>query len=261
LGVDPVLLLLRQSCFLYPYERASLFLLLRAAPAFDGDLRSARNGKPLRRRIARERGAGGQRGASSYLDGRDQLRVGADEGIVFDHGAMLVHTIVITRNGTRTHIDPGANGGVADIRQVIRLGALAQGALLDLNEIAHVRLRANVGTRPQARIGPEPRIGRHLGAVDVGVRVDLSAGTDMGVTQDTMRPDAHAVGQFHAPFEYAAHVNEDIAAADEFAAQVEPRGVGQRHAGLELTARLFLLPGPFELGLLHPAVDAQGFPR
>ena len=75
-----------------------------------------------------------------------------------------------------------------------------------------------------------------------------------------MRSDAHAISQFDAAFEHAAHVDEHIAAASQFAAQIEPGRIRQGHALLQQAARLLALPVAFQLRLLDPAVDPQRLP-
>ena len=99
-----------------------------------------------------------------------------------------------------------------------------------------------------------------LSLVQMAEGLDVRARVDGHVAQHAVRADAHAVAQRDLPFEHAAHVDEDVAAADERAAQVEARGIGQRNAGFEQAARLLALPAPLELGLLHAAVHAQRFP-
>ncbi|MNQ79185.1 hypothetical protein D3C85_941190 [compost metagenome] len=173
---------------------------------------------------------------------------------------MLVHAVVVAGDRARAHVHAGADVGVADIGQVVRLAVFAQHALLDLDKIAHVAAVAKLRAGAQAGIRTHARIAAHLGLLQVAEGFDMRARSDADVAQHAMRPDAHAIGQGHLAFEHAAHVDEHIAAAAERTAHVKARGIGQRHAGFELAAGLLTLPAALELGLLDAAVHAQRFP-
>jgi hypothetical protein len=64
-------------------------------------------------------------GAVADADRRDQRGVGADERIGADAGLALVDAIIVAGDRARTDIGPGADECIADIGQVIDLGALA----------------------------------------------------------------------------------------------------------------------------------------
>src|SRR5690606_31468250 len=137
-----------------------------------------------------------------------------------DDGARLVHAVVVAGDGARADIDPRADVGVANIGKVVDLGAGAQHGLLDLDEVAHMGLVAHLSAGSQARIRPDNRFPGNRGIVDVGVGVNAGPGPDGSVAQHAVRADLHAIGQFHPTFEHAAHINEDIAATDQFATQI-----------------------------------------
>ena len=59
--------------------------------------------------------------AFPHADRRDQLRVAADEGAVFDHRLVLVLAVVVAGDRARADVHVGADRRVAQIRQVIGL--------------------------------------------------------------------------------------------------------------------------------------------
>src|SRR4029077_13200400 len=80
-----------------------------------------------------------------------QRRVRADEGVLANLGAVLGTAVVIAGDGASADIGVGADKSVADIAQMIGLGAGLQHRLLDLDEIADARAVAEFGPGPQPR--------------------------------------------------------------------------------------------------------------
>src|SRR5581483_8338541 len=103
-------------------------LLLRRLPGRDGDLARACHGELAGGRVLVDRGPGADVGAPCDAHGRDQRGVGADEAIVLDDGAVLAHAVVVAGDGSRADVDARADLGVADIREMVRLRALAEPA-------------------------------------------------------------------------------------------------------------------------------------
>ena len=62
---------------------------------------------------------------------------------------------------------------------------------------------------------------------------DLGAGPDLDVAQDAVGADAGAVAQADPALEDAIHVDRHVAPASELAADVDARGIRERHAGFE----------------------------
>src|SRR5687768_2080603 len=124
-------------------------------PAVLCGLAPARDGQRVRRHVAGDDRARSDIGAVADFDRRDQGRIGADEGVPADLGAMLRDTVVIAGDGAGTDIGAGTNGGVADIAEVVGLGAGLDDRLLDLDEIADVHVVLEASARAKSRIGAD----------------------------------------------------------------------------------------------------------
>ena len=67
--------------------------------------------------------------------------------------------VVVAGDGAGADVDIRADRGIAEIGQVVGLGARAERRLLELDEVADVRLLADVGVRPQVRERADARAG------------------------------------------------------------------------------------------------------
>ena len=94
-------------------------------------------------------------GAVADLDRRHERRVGADEGALADVGEVLVEAVVVAEDGAGADVGALAHAAVADIGEVVGLGARLEPGVLDLDEVADVRACADVGARPEARERPD----------------------------------------------------------------------------------------------------------
>ena len=133
---------------------------------------------------------------------RDQLRIGTDEDIVLDDRLVLVGAVVIAGDRPGTDIDPAANGGIANISQMIGFRVCCQAALLDLDEIADMHIFGQFSSWSQAGKGADAPVGTdvhlgnfvevknsnisdhskanhlaYVGDADIGKRVNVGAGT------------------------------------------------------------------------------------
>ncbi len=70
-------------------------------------------------------------------------------------GLGFVEAVVVAEDRPGPDVGLLAHRPVAEIGQVVGLGAPAHLDLLDLDEVADVGLLADVGARPQPRIGPD----------------------------------------------------------------------------------------------------------
>ncbi len=95
----------------------------------------AGDGQGIRRGILGQRRAGPQGSPRRNGHRCHQLCVGADENIILDDGLVLVHTVVVTGNGTGADIHPLADLGVTDVGQVVGFRLPAQTALLDFDKL------------------------------------------------------------------------------------------------------------------------------
>src|SRR5690606_36552970 len=148
-----------------------------------------------------------------HTHGRNQLRVRANEGVIFDYSQRLVDAIIVAGNGTGADIHTRPDLGITNIGQVVGFRALPQHRFLDFNEVANVGLAAYLRTRAQARIGAYTGVVAHLRFLDMAEGFNLRAGGYDGVFDDAMRPDVNAISQLDLALEDAAHVNKYITAA------------------------------------------------
>jgi hypothetical protein len=226
----------------------------------NGGLLHARDGELVGRRVLGQRGAGAERGAAADGDRRHQLRIGADEDVVLDHRAVLVGAVVVAGDGAGADVDVPADGGIADIGEVVGLGAVGHRAVLHFDEVADVHVLAELRAGAQARVGADDAAAAGLGLLDVAEGGDARAGADDGIPQHAMRADLDAVAEHDAALEHAVHVDRHVAAAVELAAHVEPVGVEQGHALLHQQQRIAVLVDALQFGQLHLAVHAEHFP-
>ena len=122
--------------------------LLRTLPAFECHLLRARQGELtvggfLGDGAARTRGR-----VTPDAHRRDQHVAGTDECAIRDGCRPLVHAIVVAGDRAGADVHVGADGRVADVGEVIRLAAIRDGGLLQLDEIADVHAGAELAAGP-----------------------------------------------------------------------------------------------------------------
>ena len=112
-------------------------------------------------------------GAAADLHWRDQGAVGADERLRANHGAPLAVAIVV--HGDRAGADVGgrADVGIAQIGQVVGLGAAAHASGLELDEVADMDLVGDIRARPDTGERADEGIAADAGAFDVAEGLDL----------------------------------------------------------------------------------------
>src|SRR5690606_23439032 len=108
--------------------------------AGDTLLAAAGNRQSVGLNVLRHHAAGGDHGAVTDLHRRHQGRIRADEGAGADIGVILAETVVVAGDRAGADIGFGTDAGIADIGQVIDLGAGLDARLLHLDEIADMRL-------------------------------------------------------------------------------------------------------------------------
>src|SRR5665811_421787 len=89
-----------------------LFVLNWPLPSLDGRLFAARQGELARRCVAGDRRTRTNGCALAHRHRRDQLRIRADEYIVFDDGAMFVRAIVIAGDRACADVHAAADRAV-----------------------------------------------------------------------------------------------------------------------------------------------------
>src|SRR5947208_10738123 len=234
--------------------------LSRWFPGRDRHLPGARHGELSRRRVLADGRAGADIGAARDAHRRHQRRVRADEAVVLDHRAVLRRAVVVASDGSSTHVHAATDLGVADVREVVGLGAGAEAARLDLDEVSNMHVLRQTDAGPQPRERPDAATLAELGVVEMREREHLGAGADADVFQHAVRSDPDVVAEAYPALEHAVDVDRDVAAALERAAHVDARRVGQRHAGVEQPPRLAPLADAFQHGELLHRIDAGDFP-
>ena len=185
--------------------------------------------------------------------------------IGLDHGAVLVGAVIVGRDAAGAVVDALADIGIAQIGQVVRLRAVSHDRVLDLDEVADMHLASQLRAGAQARERADQctcaDADAGLLAVDMRERVDHRAGTEGRVGNHAVGADAHAFAELDPALEDAVDIDLDILAADQLAAQVEARRVGQAHARDHQLVGAAALVGALELGQLGRAVDAGDLHR
>ena len=82
---------------------------------------------------------------------RDELRVAADEDVVLDHRRVLPNPVVIAGNRAGADVHLLADRRVAQVGQVVGLRPAPEPRLLQLDEVADARARANLRVRADVR--------------------------------------------------------------------------------------------------------------
>jgi hypothetical protein len=174
--------------------------------------------------------------------GRDQGGVAADEGAFADLGAVLGGAVVVAGDGAGPMLAPAPDHRVAEVGQVVGLGALAEQRRLHLHEVADVRPRPDLRPRPQPGEGADAGAAAHHAVGQVAEGVDLGPVLhDHAGTENHVRADGHVLAEPRVPGkEHRVRRDEGGAA-----------GHGRRAQGG--------LRRPFRLGQLGAAVDAAEF--
>ena len=175
-------------------------------PALKIGLAGTCNAQRTGRNVLGDSRTGSRKRTVAQLDRRNEVGIAADEAVVTDLGAVLVIAVVVDNDRAAAEVDALADGRVADIGQVRNLGAVADGGLLQLYEVADAAavtdhaLRADIGKRTDRSIAADGgfinlRIVYRGACADLGLfedgvraddraRADLAAGTDVTAGQN-----------------------------------------------------------------------------
>ena len=190
-------------------------------------------------------------------DWRDQHHSRADEGIVLDHRRVLVRAVVVAGDDTRACVDVIADPAVPDVGEMVRFRSLAEGRVLDLDEVP------DVDSARQLCIGAQPRertdlaCGPDAGAFDDAVGADLGVVLDYRVLDHATGADVHPIAKDDVAFEYDVRVDEDIAPGAHAPPDVDSGGIGKARAFTHERLGKALLVEPLERRELHTIVDAE----
>ena len=112
-------------------------------------------------------------------------------------------------DGAGTDIYPLAYIGVADIGQVIGLGAGGDPALLDLDKIANMHLGPEFGSRAQAGEGADHRVRPDHRIVEVTEGRDPRAGADRDIVKHAIGANLDGVSKLNPALEDTTDIDED----------------------------------------------------
>jgi hypothetical protein len=129
----------------------SLLRFHRPRPALQTDLLAPRHTQRPGRRVL---GDGRDRAARAYRHRRHQHAVAADVHIGFNHRAVLVGAVVVGGDAAGAVVDALTHRGVAQVGEVIRLGAFGQVEVFDFDEVADVLRRPTWPRGAGGKSGP-----------------------------------------------------------------------------------------------------------
>src|SRR5437879_1907051 len=182
------------------------------APALRGpacfiSLTAARDSQGIRWDVFGDRGTRGDIGAIADSNRGNQRGIASDKNFVADVRRKFVEAVVVAGNRAGADVCFLADLRIAEIGEVHRLGAFADSALLQFDEISDARIRFQVIVRAKAREG-----------------TDDDAVIETALRHNAMRLDGHVVAK--------NRIGEN-ASRSNGAARTDLRFAEQLHAGLD----------------------------
>src|SRR5690606_19289524 len=133
--------------------------------------------------------AGAGHRAVAHLARRHEHGAAADEGVVADHGAVLVLAVVVGGDRAGADVRLAADAGVAAVTEVLGLRAGTDPALLHLDEVADLGTVLEHGLTAQLRERTDlAPLADHRAAADHGARQDPRVAPDPHAVVDERRP-------------------------------------------------------------------------
>src|SRR5215210_1271349 len=171
-----------------PGSGASSVVSIATGESFLVDLAGASDGEGLRRDVLRDDRARRNPSIVANRDRSNEPIVDPGPDVAPDRGASLRPARLmgeVGRDVAGRDVRAGADLGVADVREVGHLRALADVRVLDLHERARLGPRLEDCAGAKVTEGADDRTPPNLGIDDHGVRADLSSFGDAGrATQD-----------------------------------------------------------------------------
>jgi hypothetical protein len=155
--------------------------------------------------------------------------------------------------------DALADHGVAEIREVIGLAAVADLGLLELDEIADVHVVPVFESGACAQNGPTELFGPTSLCSSTQFGWMTEPAPTLMLRNTTLGPTPHVVAQRHLAFEQHVGVDEHVVADGDSPRHVDARRVRERRARQHQLARTHRAVQRLELGELRLVVDAQHF--
>src|SRR6266850_3105703 len=275
--IDPESLCLWNELFPFPGGLAGLrFLFFRLlpwllsgrqfAPTLRGPagligLAAARDSQGIRGNVVGDRGARGDIRAIADSNRRNQSGIAPDKHFVPYRGREFVEAVVVAGDRARADVCFRADLRIAEIREVHRLGALADGALLQLDEIADARIRFQMIVRAKAREGADDHAVVEAALRHYTMRLDSYVVAQSRVGEHASRSNgaAHAnfrfAEQLHARFDDRVFTRDDLRIDHDRFRQLDG------HAGIHERAALPLPEDAVDFGKVRSRVAAKNFAR
>ena len=180
------------------------------------DLVGAADGEGIGVDVFCDDGAGGDVAAGAEAKGSDQGAVAADKDAFGYFGAVLFFSVVVAGDGAGADIAGAADGGVAQISQMVGFGLVAEVGVFEFNKVADVGTRSGVGVQAEAGERTDECAGTDGGLIsyDVGqdgcVVVDLAIGDDRAGADAAAFADAGFAAELNVCFDEGVAANFDI---------------------------------------------------
>jgi hypothetical protein len=122
-------------------------------PVGFGCLVAAAQGQGICGDILGDAGCGGDVGSFAYGEGGYEGGVGAYEDVVVDLGGMFAGAVVVAGDGAGTYVYAVSDGCVAEVGEMVGLGAFADPGVFGLYEVADVGLFADLAAGAEVGVG------------------------------------------------------------------------------------------------------------
>ena len=128
-------------------------------------------GQLARRAVAADGRSGADRGIVTHGHRGDKLGVGADKDAVAEGGLKFIRSIVVTGDGAGTDVAIAADDRIAQVGEMIGLGAFAQHGFFGFDKITNMDIIAQYGAWPQTGIRADGGALADFGAVEMRERL------------------------------------------------------------------------------------------
>src|SRR6266446_790934 len=276
-GIDPGSLCLWNALFPFPgglaRPRFLFFRLLpwllfgrQFAPALRGPagfigLTAACDSQGIRGNVVGDRGTRGDICAIADSNGGNQRGITSDKNFVADVRREFVEAVVVAGNRAGADVCFRADLRIAKVGEVHRLGAFADGALLQLDEISDARIRFQVIVRAKTREGTDDDAVVKATLRYYAMRLDGYVVAKSCVGENASRSN----GATHANFRFAeqlhAGLDDGVFARDDIGIDHHRFRQLNGHAGLHERAALPLPEDAVDFGEIRSRVAAENFAR
>jgi hypothetical protein len=236
-----------------------IFIAVPRYPALDVTLGHALDGQRALGHVLGDGGARRHERIRGDRHRRDQIGVAADEGPLAHARSVLVHPVVVHHDRAAPEARAGAHVRVSDVRQVVGLHAVAQRAVLHLDEISDPDASADHAAGTQVRRGSDHHVVTDPAVFDGAVGLEVNAAPDAGRALDRAAGlDARIPAHVHVGFDPGAlRVDDGDAGVHQLvqlAAMQRTLGLGQQRPRVDAECLL----GVLQAHGLHPAPVAHG---